>query len=943
MNKRLLLLAALVLVLPVMTFAGNGGSTSSYRLPAGVKASEIMSRTVVFRVNPAFRSLCTDQEIRSAAFTKVISTLGDVKVEKMFPRHLPPASATNERGEPLVDLSLIYEMHYTASADLVKTINALLRTGLFLYAEPKFIPTTQYNPNDPQTSLQYFLTKINAYAGWDVHKGDTSTVIGITDTGTDMDHPDLASNMKRNWADPIDGVDNDNDGYTDNFTGWDLGEADNNPAVGANDHGSHVSGCADAVTDNGTGVASPGFYCKYMPVKIADGSGALTKAYEGIVYAADAGCQIINCSWGGSGGSTLGQNIIDYATFTKNSLVIAAAGNNNSLQLFYPAAYDNVLSVASTGNSDTKSVFSNFGTYIDVCAPGSGIYSAQWDNSYQQQSGTSMASPVAAGCAAIIKSYFPSYTALQVGEQLRVTCDNIYGLAGNAGYQNQLGKGRINLYNALTQSGPSIRMKNIVVADNNDNILIVGDTMRISGDIINYLAATTNLVVTVTSTSPYISIIDGTTTVGALSTLATSNNGVDPFTIRILPGTPQNTSIPLTFEFNDGAYSDYQPYAVTVNVDYLNITINDVYTTNSSKGRICYNGTSQAEGLGFNYQQNGSLAYETGFMLGISGNVADNVRGASAGVTDEDFNPLFTIQKHEPGIWSDYDTYGSFNDATNGAGALNFTTNYRTMSWGDAPFAKFHIFEYTIHNTGGTTRNNVYGGIFSDWDIQTYANNKIDEDAGLKMGYTYCTDANGLYAGIKLLTSTGGFRHYGVDNITGGGGGVNLFDGYSDSEKYTTLSTNRATAGGTGTGNDVIDIVGTGPFTLAPGDSVVVAFALIAGDELSDLQNSAQQAQIKYDLVTGIQQVDASGITLADAWPNPSTGLVQIPVYMTFSNEVNMEVYDNFGRLISTRSLGRLGAGAHTISVDLSTLATGLYHYRLFNNGGAVSGTIQKN
>lgn len=943
MNKKLLKLAVVFLALPWMSLAG--GSTriaTSYRLPAGVTSKEYMAKTIILRVQPQYRAVCSEHKILMPVLERAIAQLGNVSIEKMFPHHQPPVNEFNERGERLVDLSLIYEMHYTADVSLEKTINGLLATGLFVYAEPKFIPTTQYNPNDPGTSLQYFLTKINAYAAWDIHKGDTATVIGITDTGTDMNHPDLQPNIKRNWADPIDGTDNDLNGYIDDFSGWDLGENDNDPEVNANAHGSHVSGCAAAVTDNGTGVASPGFNCKFLPVKIADATGALTKAYEGIVYAADRGCQVINCSWGGGGAGSFGQNIIDYATINKNSLVVAGAGNNSSMDEFFPAAYDKVISVAATGVNDVKSNFSNFGYYIDVCAPGSNIYSAQWDDTYQQQSGTSMASPIAAGCAAIIKSYHPTWTALQVGEQLRITCDNIYSLGGNGFYPDMLGNGRVNLLEALSYSGPAVRMENIAVTDNNDNILLTNDTMRITADFTNFLQPTSNLVVTVSTSSSSVTIIDGTTNIGVLGTLATTNNNIDPFVIKINPTAPQNEAILLKFTMTDGAYSDFQVYEVTVNVDYMNITINDIFTTNSSKGRICYNGVSQADGLGFDFLTDGTLAYETGFMVGINGNVSDNVRNGTSGNTDEDFSAVLTIQKHDPGVWSDFDTYGRFNDATNANNPLGLTMDYRTFSFANAPDARYHIFEYKIRNTGNVTRNNVYAGIFSDWDVQTFANNKAAEDAGLRMGYVWCTDAAGYYAGTKLLTTSGGFKHYAADNITGGGGGADLSDGYDESEKYLTLSTNRSTAGGTGTGNDVIDIVSTGPFSLSPGDSVVVAFALLAGTELGDLQASAAAAQIKYDLLTGLDESNASGIISANAWPNPSSGMITIPVYLKDASRITIAVYDPTGRLVESKEMGQLIAGEHSFNVDLNGLAGGLYFYRLSNEKGFVTGSIVK-
>ncbi|MFM9056312.1 MAG: S8 family serine peptidase, partial [Bacteroidota bacterium] len=350
--KRLTAALLPALVLLVALNAAAASRPTSYSMPVGVTARDYMPGTILLRVDPAYRNLCTERSISIPAFEQACKTLGAVQLRKVFPTHQPPATPFNEQGKALVDLSLIYELKLAADRSLVKSINALLASGVLLYAEPKFIPRTQYNPNDPSTGLQSFLSKISAYDAWDIHKGDTNTVIGITDTGTDLDHPDLQPNMKLNYADPVDGTDNDGDGFTDNYRGWDLGENDNNPEVNASAHGSHVTGCAAAVTDNNTGVASPGFYCKFLPIKISDNTGALTQAYEGIVYAADHGCQIINCSWGSvGGGGTFGQNIVDYATFNKNSLVIAAAGNNGANQEFYPAAYANVIAVASTGNT----------------------------------------------------------------------------------------------------------------------------------------------------------------------------------------------------------------------------------------------------------------------------------------------------------------------------------------------------------------------------------------------------------------------------------------------------------------------------------------------------------------------------------------------------------------------------------------------------------------
>ncbi len=922
----------LCLAFILLTVNAIAGSNNSFRFAPGITSKDYLPNTLVLKVKPAFRSQCTNNAIEVAQLEQIFNSIQVSDLFKIFPNHQPPAEPFDRYGRAYVDLSLIYQLEYKSNADIVKIINALVATDVLEYAEPKYIPTPQYTPNDPSIAQQSFLTRINAYGGWNISKGDTNVVIGIDDTGSDLDHPDLAANLKHNYNDPVDGIDNDSDGYVDNFNGWDLGENDNDPTVNANTHGSHVSGCAAAVTDNGVGVASPGFYCKFLPIKISDAGGALTKGYEGIVYGADHGCNIINCSWGGGGGGSFGQNAIDYATINKDVLIVCAAGNNNSNQYFYPAAFNYVLSIAATnGTNDNKAGFSNYGNYIDVCSPGNGILSTLYNDTYANNSGTSMASPIAAGCAGIIKSYYPSYNALQVGEKLRVTADTIYSFGTNNTFRatNGLGTGRINLLNALTISSPSVRMNPINVVDNNDNLFVVGDTLRITGDFTNYLDPTTNLTATISvasSPSTFVTILDANTTLGAVGTMTTVNNNADPFTVIINPSAPQNAKITFKVHLQDGAYNDYAMFDVIVNVDYINITVNEVATTNTSKGRICYNANlAQSEGLGFTLNAHNTFAYETGLMIGNAGDVSDVVRNAA--VADEDFASINPIQKHDPGIWSDFDTYGRFNDNP-AAASLGIEVGHRSFSWAFAPDSRYHIFEYVIRNNGSTTLSSLYAGIFSDWDVPSYANNKANEDVTSKMGYVWSTDSN-LYAGIKLLTS-GPWNHYALDNIAGGGGGIDISAGFSSAQKYQTLSTSRATAGVAGTGNDVCDVVSTGPFTLNPGDSVRVAFALIAGESLVDIIASAEAAQIKYDLITGVDEVNnVDGISISTVYPNPVSDNAAFNIHLDKSQQLEISVYDILGNHITTVAKGVQPAGNNHYTFKTNSWSDGMYFLRV--------------
>jgi len=888
-----------------------------------------MAKTIIIKVKPAFASVCSVNKIENASFVAFANAVGVINLHKKFPLDKSPEKPTNSAGQTYADLSLIYELNYTSTLSIEKAISKLLLSNILVYAEPHFIPKVTYSPNDPLANPtdQYHLQTINAFNAWNVNKGDSAIVIGITDTGNDPTHPDLFNNIKRNYNDIVDGLDNDGDGYTDNYMGWDLGMNDNDPTWQTNAHGVHVSGLSSASADNNLGGAGTGFHCKYLPVKIADANGSLIAAYEGIKYAADHGCQIINCSWGGGGSSQYGQDIIDYATINKNCLVVCAAGNNNVDGDFFPAAYNYVLSVGNTTAIDTKQASSNYGYMVDVCAPGDNVNSTWPGSFYITSSGTSMSSPVVAGAAGIVKNHFPSYNGLQVGERLKITADNIYG--SNPSYLNKLGTGRINLFRALTDpASPSVVMTNKQVSDHNDMSFISGDTLFISGTFINYLDPTSALNVTVTPLSAYATSVDNTTSLGVINTLASATNTLDPFTFKLTGAIPINQAVDFEVVMNDGTYQAKQYFTIFINVDYLNIEVNDVRTTATSKGKIGFNQDAQAQGLGFKY--NGTdLLYEAGLMVGAdTTKVSDCVRGAIAGGSgDTDFGTVNRIALQIPSVLSDFDTKAKINDNMS-FNPLPVTIEQNTYAWATAPNTQFVIWEYYITNTHATdTIKNMYAGIFADWDIDggTFSQNRSAYDAATKMGYSFYTGANGKYGGIKLLTNIAPPNFYAVDHVSGGNGGLDFANGVDTKDKYLSLSTQRLAAGVAANGVDVINVMSSGPMQLIPGQSIKVAFALVGGDSLANLITGAQHAQIKYDgMATGINESVSSDYTWR-IFPNPAKN--SITISQTEPTFKKYEIYDINGRLISENKISNI-----LQKVDLAGYAEGMYVVKLIGN-----------
>ena len=303
-----------------------------------------------------------------------------------------------------------------------------------VYVEKKELHKTFLTPNDTYFSNSFnngmwCLFQVNAPEAWDISVGDANIVVAVTDNAIQVNHPDLVNKI---------------------VPGRDVVDNDNDPSpCGGNDgfHGSHVSGTVGAETNNNLGVASIGYNISVMPIKIGNCStGALTGGYDGVIWAADNGADVINMSWGGGGVSTYGQNVCNYA-WNAGVILVAAAGNDNSSQQFYPAAYNNVVSVAATTTGDAKSSFSQYGTWIDVSAPGSQILSIDAGTTYQFSQGTSMASPMVAGLVGLMISHAPSATPQDIVDCLLSSADNIE--SANPSYQGQLGSGRINAEEAL--------------------------------------------------------------------------------------------------------------------------------------------------------------------------------------------------------------------------------------------------------------------------------------------------------------------------------------------------------------------------------------------------------------------------------------------------------------------------------------------------------------
>ncbi len=249
-----------------------------------------------------------------------------------------------------------------------------------LFAEPDVIyHAADYVPNDPDWSSQWGPERIDCPKAWDFAKSDSSTLVAIIDSGVNYNHPDLSAH----YAGGTDFQDNDSD------------------PMDVDGHGTHVAGIAAAVPDNGLGIAGVAFNSRFLAIRVGtNNTFPESNIIAGINWAVTNGAHVINMSLGGYGYSSAMQLAIDSA-WSSGVVVCCAAGNDSTTQQFYPAAMTNCIAVAATTGTNTLAQFSNRGTWVDIAAPGSGIYSTEI-NGYGLLSGTSMASPMVAGTAALL-------------------------------------------------------------------------------------------------------------------------------------------------------------------------------------------------------------------------------------------------------------------------------------------------------------------------------------------------------------------------------------------------------------------------------------------------------------------------------------------------------------------------------------------------------------
>jgi serine protease len=852
-------------------------------------------------------------------------------------------------------LERIAVIEYAMDIPLQKVLNTIRALPFVEYAEKLSEHSLIEIPNDPFYGYQYYPSMIGADSAWTYYLNQSqkdSVLIAIVDTGIDPLHEDLASviyiNPGESGTDSIgnnksaNGIDDDKNGFIDDWQGWDFASSidpikGDNRAVPGHLHGTHVAGIACAITNNQKGIAGIARNHKVLPVKVGyDDSSSVTVSgsYEGMLYASLMGADIINCSWGSPTASMAEQEIVN-EVLRSGSMIIGGAGNDRQETAFYPASYPGVINVAALAQDSVKASYSNVHGTVDISAPGSFIYSTVLGNSYGFSSGTSMAAPIVAGVAGLIKSLNPTYSVEQIAGILKASAIDIS--EKNPEHQFVLGAGMVNAYKAVSIKNPRFAeiTQNVFTDLDNDGMFTPGEKVNLSLVLHNVLEDADSCILIIrpfNNQYPPI-ILNDTIVLGNVK--ASTMYAIKEKVNCILPlNAPFNHSMKVRIDIlSKSEFIGRGMAELIINPTYRTMRENDMHVTVSSQGHIGYNDYPfNLQGIGLSLPPHDqSLLFESGCIIASSAEKLSNgVRDISGNDQERSFFIRSSVNVLKPGFKSDAEAYSEFADSIRIIDA-GVSVQHRVYQSKEEGIQKTLFVTYDIQNERDVRIDSLYGGMFFDWDIGPSGQHNIvmfDQTDG----FAYCfntVDSTLPHIGVSLLNDLP-IQFHAIDN-DGRGNGFSIYDGFSRNEKWFALSggVSREISRST----DISMVIGGGPFVLDPDMNKTVSFAIVAGNSKEDVRAGILNARN-----IAFQKGIASGFTW-NVFPKTSRLIdvsigvdeqFRIDFELSKQSEVMFELFSIQGKSLRALEKKKYSAGQYSgITLPFSDLPSGVYFMKM--------------
>ena len=882
-------------------------------------------------------------------FDRAAERYGVQSIVKFFP-FLDVIARKRTLTPAMESLRYIYSVEYSAPQLPEVVARELARDPAVILAEPQPVHRvtglTSENPNDPRFFSQGHLSHLRLPEAWDVAKGGQSgVVIAIIDSGVHWEHDDLRENI---WTNPNEvpgnGIDDDNNGFIDDIHGWNF--RTRKPDVyGDGTHATHgtvVAGIAGAVTNNALGIAGAGWNAQIMPINTTCEDGEnLCHTLDGVVYAAVMGADIVNCSFGSDKFSEVALRVYQ-AAFAEGALAVAAAGNervNVDVKPHYPSGFAVTLSVGGTARTSDGNRF-NYGRSVNVFAPGVGIHATLPRNRYGTSSGTSVAAPLISAVAALVRTAFPDYTPGQIREQVRLTAHNIDAVqfVGNPG---EFGRGRVDAFRAVTETaGPALRLTAVEFTNQNGSQeASTGDIVTVRAQFTNYLGDASGATVALRTGAAFVEFIKEEVT-GV--SLAYGDSVTYEFSFKLTDTAPDNHSLLFYSEIRQGSLTDTPdlfriPINQTLVTTHYTSAMRLSITREGNIGYTGFQGDPMGQGVGFRVQDatgnERDPLFEAGLLVATGPTMVSN---SVRGVASPDQDDHFAIPEGEsmqiaiPGPITSQEGRLVLTDqkASTPIGVRILQQSYVDHGDGNEDFA---IFKYTVGNEAAHPITNLHIGLFFDWDIDQEDVSR--DQAGFSGAHSsgWGADQSGsLHVGLRLLTDPHLINYRAIDNRS------EIYNGFTFAEKWQAMSRGLSQAELTDT--EMSQLMASGPHSVPSGETIEVAFALIAGASAEDFLNNADQAKEVWDHVINapptmaVQPEERPGWTIDAMYPNPTRGEVTIRYGAPLHGTATIEIFDVLGRRVATLTERRPSARSTTWDArqeDGRVLPPGVYLVRL--------------